>query len=225
MPNHHIPLNAPYIQKELAPKGFKVHYFETIPSTNTYLNELPPDDTRHLCIAETQTAGKGRLGRYWDSPSGENIYCSIRWPIHCPVKDISELSLLVGASIIKCLTFFDISEHITLKHPNDVLWMGRKVSGILIETNVQQGFCTQIIVGVGLNINSQSHDNPLINQPWCSLFDITGIVYDRTAILIQLIETIWDDLRAWGAIDQPADLRLASSNEYTRLYATQKLIQ
>jgi BirA family biotin operon repressor/biotin-[acetyl-CoA-carboxylase] ligase len=109
-----------------------------------------------LLVAQTQTAGRGRLGRQWHSATperaGDSLTFSLALPM--PLRDLSGLSLAVGACLAQHL---DPNEalsggpRIGLKWPNDLWWQGRKLAGILVET-VASGVGTFVVVGVGVNI-------------------------------------------------------------------------
>jgi BirA family biotin operon repressor/biotin-[acetyl-CoA-carboxylase] ligase len=61
---------------------FNLHLFTSIDSTNRFLKDLPVSNRLDVCCAEIQTQGRGRFGRQWHSPFGENIYCSSRWDLN-----------------------------------------------------------------------------------------------------------------------------------------------
>jgi len=123
--------------------------FETISSTNTYLLEqhLAESSKGWICLAEQQTKGRGRQGKEWFSPDGSNIYCSILWKFPSVQHDLSGLSIAAAVMVIYALTKYGIGEGLQLKWPNDILFLGRKLAGILIE---RRG--NQIVLGVGINV-------------------------------------------------------------------------
>lgn len=158
---------------------YRLHLFAGIDSTNRYLKSLPADEYLHICSAEKQSQGRGRFGRYWHSPCAENIYCSSRWPLFR--SDLSGLSLVVGLVIITVLQDLGIQD-LQVKWPNDILWKGKKLAGILIEVIENQA-----IIGIGININADTLANPLPERLWCSLFEITGQYFDRNRIIAPLV--------------------------------------
>lgn len=128
--------------------GFTVEVLPEIDSTNTELMRraraarLEPV----LLVAEAQTAGRGRLGRPWNSGTrpGEVLTFSLGLPLH--MSDWSGLSLAVGVSVAQSL-----HPRLQLKWPNDVWLEGRKLAGILIET-ASLGESRYAVIGVGINI-------------------------------------------------------------------------
>lgn len=166
------------------------HLFASLDSTNRLLKELPRSTAIDLCCAEIQTAGRGRFDRPWYSPFGENVYCSTRWHFNCDLSRLSGLSLVISLAIVATLKDVGISEHIRVKWPNDVLWHNKKLSGSLIEIVAESNCRAEVIIGIGLNVNSASsdegkHGSP--DKPWCSLYDISGKRADRNQLIAQLI--------------------------------------
>lgn len=186
-----ILLNSDKIHAHLADLNFKkpyeLHCFPTIDSTNQFLNNLPTNQQLILCCAEEQTAGRGRFGRQWNSPFGENIYFSGRWRLAGHLKQLSGLSLVVGLAIIESVKKHTINEAILIKWPNDLFWQDKKLGGILIELNGELHGTIDITIGIGLNVNTSSTTSHLSDKPWCSLLDITGISFDRNALIADLI--------------------------------------
>lgn len=162
------------------------HVLKTIGSTNQYLKEITPTENMVICCAETQTQGRGRFGRSWHSPWGENIYCSVRIPVHGDLTQLSGLSLVVSLSVIETLRALYPEEAFKIKWPNDVLWQQKKLSGCLIELMTAHNANPYVIMGIGINVNATIAND----TPWCSLRDITGQLHDRNKILGRLIPNL-----------------------------------
>ena len=165
----------------------KFHLFASIDSTNRYLKELPASPYLELCCAEVQTQGRGRFGRHWHSPFGENIYCSSRWNLNCDLSKLSGLSLVTSLAILNTLNEFNPSSEIKVKWPNDILWNDKKLCGCLIEIIAESNGMAQVIIGIGLNVNSDTANHPLPDKPWCSLLEITQRPSNRNHLIAQLI--------------------------------------
>ena len=136
--------------------GFSVEILPQIDSTNTELMRRiragQPEPT--LLVAETQTAGRGRLGRSWTGAPGDSLMFSLALPLS-PL-DWSGLSLAVGVSVAESL-----HPAIQLKWPNDLWWQGRKLAGILIETAQAPGAPAgqrHAVIGIGINIQPPQAD-------------------------------------------------------------------
>ncbi len=187
-----IPLNEQTVRQHLSPRpcALPVHFhlLATVDSTNRFLKERPKTKAIEVCCAETQTQGRGRFGRHWHSPFGENIYCSIRQQIDTDIYQLSGLSLVVSMAVWAALGAISRDHHVLIKWPNDLLWRDQKLSGSLIEViSTSPGGYTDVVIGIGLNVNGAVHDEPLIDKPWCSLYDITGQRYDRNILIAQII--------------------------------------
>jgi BirA family biotin operon repressor/biotin-[acetyl-CoA-carboxylase] ligase len=128
--------------------------FDSIGSTNSYLIDCAKSGvlSGSVCIADQQTRGRGRQGRTWYSPAGANIYCSMLWYFPHQQSDLSALSLAVAVMVVRCLTQSGVAHGLQLKWPNDVLFDGKKLAGILLERLPVQGDQVGIVIGVGLNV-------------------------------------------------------------------------
>ena len=119
----------------------------------------------YLCLAEQQTAGRGRRGRDWVSPFGKNIYLSAVWGFDGGVAALEGLSLAVGVALVAALERCGLSGA-SLKWPNDLLWQERKLAGILLEMSGDvDGYC-QVVVGIGLNVAMPEKAAEAIDQAW-----------------------------------------------------------
>lgn len=184
-----ILLDPKQIKKAVTTKSIETEVLEQIGSTNDYLRQPQfADKKNHICIAETQTAGKGRLGRSWHSPFGKNIYLSLRCPFNKDISELSGLSLIMGLAVVKALeTVCELPAPILLKWPNDIIYDNKKLAGVLVELEAESnGFC-HLIIGVGMNVNIQQATTQEVSQPWTSLRMITDQYYDRNVICAAII--------------------------------------
>lgn len=185
-------LIAKYVSSKNATYLKNLEIFDSLPSTNTYLVEKnnPNSELYTICLAESQSAGKGRIGKNWVSPFGCNIYLSIRQRI---LKEfatkLSGLSLVIGIAVVEALKKYGIINNINLKWPNDILWKERKLAGILIEFYHEKLICNAII-GVGLNVNMPRQFATQIDQPWCDIAEITNTIPERNRLAGLLIDHI-----------------------------------
>lgn len=155
--------------------------WHTIDSTNdflkkTALNNLNP----HVCVAETQTQGKGQRNKYWHSPFAENIYLSIAIPFQGAIQRLSGLSLAIGIALASAIEKNQPSLKVKLKWPNDIILSEKKLAGILIEAKEEK-----IIIGMGVNVN-MSHGKR-ITQAWTSLKQQTNTTINRNILCAQII--------------------------------------
>ncbi|GAB3112129.1 bifunctional biotin--[acetyl-CoA-carboxylase] ligase/biotin operon repressor BirA [Aestuariicella hydrocarbonica] len=125
----------------------------------------------YVCLAEHQTAGRGRRGRTWVSPFGQSLYCSVVAEFDGGAAALEGLSLAVGVALVRALRRLG-AEGVGLKWPNDVLWQGRKLAGVLLEmTGDPAGVC-QVVVGLGLNVRMAAQSAEGIDQPWADMSQI-----------------------------------------------------
>lgn len=115
-----------------------------------------------LLVVERQTAGRGRLGRVWQSQPGDSLTFSLS--LSLAPRDWSGLSLAVGLSLAESL-----HPHVQLKWPNDLWLEDRKLGGILVEA-ASMGGRSQVVVGVGLNIRPRQADG--LSTPPASLSEL-----------------------------------------------------
>lgn len=137
-------------------------------STSDFLLRLAAEGARDLsvCVAETQSAGRGRHGRAWQSPLGGNVYFSLLKRFDQGMGALSGLSLVAGVALIEALTDCGVAG-IGLKWPNDVLADGRKLAGVLVELGGEfLGPCYAVI---GIGINLRLADAAAIDQPCIDL--------------------------------------------------------
>jgi BirA family biotin operon repressor/biotin-[acetyl-CoA-carboxylase] ligase len=167
-----------------------IELFDSLPSTNAHLMaRIVAQQGGGVCLAEHQSAGRGRRGRVWHSPFGRNLYMSVAQAYEAGPAALAGLSLAIGAALAQLLTALGIAG-VGLKWPNDLLCGGSKLGGILIELQGDtQGPCWAV-AGIGLNVNMNVDDGPSIDQPWTSLLRLGGRSWDRTALAAQVVSTV-----------------------------------
>ncbi|NIM29230.1 MAG: biotin--[acetyl-CoA-carboxylase] ligase [Gammaproteobacteria bacterium] len=144
---------------------------DEVDSTNRFLMQRAAPDAAgiHACVAEAQTAGRGRRGRPWVSPSGANLYLSVVRAFATAPQSLQGLSLATGVAVARALASLGVAG-IMLKWPNDVLLEGCKLGGILLETTgtgTQEPVC--VVTGIGLNVDMPDAAGAGIDQPWTDL--------------------------------------------------------
>ena len=168
-----------------------VHILPTVDSTNRYaLDKALTSATPGLVVlAEHQMAGRGRRGRQWVSPFGRNLYLSLLWEFDLDAAQLSGLSLAIGVAIVRTLTRLEIND-VDLKWPNDVLWQGKKLAGILLEMRGEASGPWQVVIGIGINVNMGVIDPEDIDQPWVDLQTILGHHLNRNQLTGMLLEEL-----------------------------------
>ena len=124
-------------------------------STNDFLTKYVkknPQDEGIIIISDFQTRGKGQRANTWQSDRGKNLLFSFLVKPELSINDQFKLHIITSISIIKTLSKVGIHDA-KIKWPNDIYIRDKKVSGILIESQVSRKKITQSIIGIGLNIN------------------------------------------------------------------------
>jgi BirA family biotin operon repressor/biotin-[acetyl-CoA-carboxylase] ligase len=162
-------------------------------STNDYLTSFKESahQNYHICLAEHQTAGRGRRGKVWVSPFAKNISFSAGFLLGGGVEVLSGLSLVVGVAVAKTLESLGI-KNVGLKWPNDVFVGDKKIAGILLELSGEATTNWNVICGIGLNVHMDKNDGVSIDQEWCSLTDSISIErnFVISKLLAQLVEVL-----------------------------------
>lgn len=169
-------------------------YFDEIPSTNGFMlshtSELKSGD---LCVAEYQSAGRGRRGRTWVSPYGHHLYFSQFWSFPQGMAQAMGLSLVVACSLVEVLKSFGV-DHIGVKWPNDIYLNFKKLAGILIEMSGQADSECQLIIGIGVNMAMSEDQGKGIDQPWSDLSGLACIP-NKTDLVIALHKQLKRDIQ------------------------------
>ena len=131
----------------------KIFVFDTLESTNSKAKELActgaEDGT--FVIAQAQTHGRGRLDRAWQSPPG-GMYLSVLLRPKIAMEKTSLLSFIAALAVSTTLDSYGL--HATIKWPNDVRVGGKKIAGILLESEVSGNTIDYVVVGIGINLNT-----------------------------------------------------------------------
>jgi BirA family transcriptional regulator, biotin operon repressor / biotin---[acetyl-CoA-carboxylase] ligase len=176
----------------------KIFLLKNITSTNDYLKTAFLDKKKiSICLAENQTAGRGRLGKPWFSPKNLNLYLSYGFVNQKGTNVLSGLNVVIAVALFNALSEYDaqnvFKNKLTIKWPNDILWRAQKLAGILIEVEPLSKKENKIIIGIGLNVNMQNQ-SVAITKPWTSLYNITGQTHDRNKIVALLLNHLTESL-------------------------------
>jgi len=183
------------IQKHLQPEVANIIRCSDIPLQISSTNEVALRESQtadchgNLYAAEQQTQGRGRRGRSWASPFAKNLYFSLVWRFEQGAAALEGLSLLVGLSLVKALQALSITG-VELKWPNDLLYQGQKLAGILIELNGEASGQCQAVIGVGINIDMPKDQAEAIDQPWTDLETIAGAKVGRNRLLAEILNQL-----------------------------------
>ena len=139
-----------------------------------------------VCLAETQTGGRGRRGRIWQSPLGGNLYFSLLRRFDAGMADLSGLSLVIGIAVVGALSDCGVTE-VGLKWPNDVLVRGRKLAGVLVELGGEFLGPCHAVMGIGINLRLPPEVLVRIDQPVIDVASLGGALPSRNRLAARLI--------------------------------------
>jgi len=136
--------------------GRKLVFYRKTGSTNLDAKELAEkgEDAGVVVVADMQTAGRGRSGRGWVSPSGKDIYMTLMLRPQCRPEKASVLTLVMAISVLEAVQEL-IPQACGIKWPNDIVVNNRKVCGILTEMSAELDGIHYIVIGVGINVNQE----------------------------------------------------------------------
>ena len=175
--------------------GQQVIYFDEIGSTNNEAKAAGDkggvDGT--LFVADMQTAGKGRRGREWKSPKGENIYMSLLLRPQIAPDQASMLTLVIALSLAQAVREM-LGLDVGIKWPNDIVIGGKKICGILTEMTCEITAINYVVIGIGINVNQRKFPDD-IKDTATSLTLEMGAAVDRSqliALTLQYFETNYE---------------------------------
>jgi len=202
--------------------GDPIHLLSTCTSTNDVVKNIAVQGATEgtVVIAEEQTSGKGRYQRHWFSSRGKGLYLSVL--LRPPQPEISLLTLSAGLAVAEAL--WDVSGvKVCLKWPNDLLWEGKKLGGILSESSFIGNQLNYVVVGIGININHSEEDFPAnIRETAISLKQIKHKDVNKDLFLLNL----WKKLEIWYDfyMQKKTDLIISSFMESSCYSPGQKLV-
>ncbi|MFN0061665.1 MAG: biotin--[acetyl-CoA-carboxylase] ligase [Myxococcaceae bacterium] len=175
----------------------RVDYLAQVVSTNARAVEWALSGAPHgaVVIAETQTDGRGRRGRKWESPAGLNLYCSLVLRPDLPPVRAPELTLVGAVAVADALRGAGIEA--VIKWPNDVCVGERKIAGLLTELAAERERVQHVVLGVGVNLNAGPSDfSPEVSAFATSLRQELGHPVDRAVFAAALFNRLehWLDL-------------------------------
>lgn len=177
--------------------GYRLEHFTELGSTNdeaaSRVAQGPGtscDNGRLWIVADAQSKGRGRLGRVWSSPPG-NLYASLLLIEPCPREFAPQLGFVAGVALADALrTLLGGDRRLVLKWPNDALYDGAKLSGLLLESLINGKAPFGCVIGFGVNCLTYPDDTP---YPATSLKKIGA----RDASRERLFALLSDSLASW----------------------------
>ncbi len=167
----------------------RVHeHHAAVGSTNDRAAQWMGEGAPHGAVvtADAQTAGRGRRGRTWVSPPGDNVYASVALRPEAVRSDFGAIGLAVAVGIAEGLPI-----EVELKWPNDLIVGGRKLGGILCESR-WMGARPDVVVGFGINVHQREFAEELVAI--ATSLALQGVVVARVDVLATVLGTLEEQL-------------------------------
>ena len=193
--------NQADIQSRLKTKwvGQPLLFFDSIDSTNIRAKQEAEQGAESglLVVADKQTAGRGRRGRGWESPSGINIYYTLLLKPDFAADCAPMLTLVMALAVAKGIrqTLRRDSEEaakVGIKWPNDIVVDGKKVCGILTEMSMEQSYIQHIVIGVGINVRKQEFPEEIRDKA-AAIDEQCGFRISRSQLIADIMEAFEED--------------------------------
>ncbi len=186
--------------------GREIYYFDSIDSTNIKAKDLAYNNEADgtVVIAEEQNQGRGRLGRNWSSPKKMGIWMSIILKPQIEPQDAVKVTQVAAAAVWKAIAQMGIKTQI--KWPNDIVLNGKKICGILTEMSGELNRLNYLVVGIGINTNTNKEDFPEeIRNMATSIKAETSKEMERKKLLASVLnnfEALYDQLINHSSIEE-----------------------
>ena len=153
----------PFCAEAIGDYPAPIYLYDTLESSNRTAKLLALDGAPHgtLVLTAHQSAGRGRLGRKFESPAGKGVYCSVLLRPEMPAANAQTATISAAVAVCRAVKKLCGLE-LAVKWVNDLYYQGRKVCGILTEagTDLESGQLEWLVVGIGLNLTSTAADWP-----------------------------------------------------------------
>ena len=164
-----------------------VYHYDAVDSTNTQCRRLAAEGVVNAVVtADCQTAGRGRMGRSFQSPAGKGLFFSILWRPDCAPEELLPLTALSAVAVCRAV------QRVTgvrpqIKWPNDLVLSGKKICGILTEMSTDLDSIRYIIVGIGINVNTPDFPEDIAATA-TSLYLESGKSWKRSELIAAIMK-------------------------------------
>jgi BirA family transcriptional regulator, biotin operon repressor / biotin---[acetyl-CoA-carboxylase] ligase len=177
--------------------GRDIRVFEETTSTNDVMEKLARDGVKEgvVVFAESQTKGRGRLGRHWVSPARKGLWFSVLLRPQLRPQAATQLTVASATALRRALASHTGLQP-EIKWPNDILLEGRKVAGILTELNAELDLVKYLILGIGVDVNLNPGDFPAeLRKSATSLKVALGKPVDRAELAVAILRELDHEYR------------------------------
>ena len=182
----HLPTECPWRDT--------LYWYPVIDSTNTRAKSLAKEGAPHgtVLIAGSQTGGRGRMGRTFQSPEGMGVYLSVILRPHCPPEKLMHLTCAAGVAMTEAVEKAS-GIRPQVKWINDLVVDGKKLGGILTEMSVDKGMVEYAVVGIGINCLQGKEDFPAeIADLATSLSLAAGKTVPPEKLAAAMVDALWN---------------------------------
>ena len=191
--------------------GRHVVYFPQTDSTNLQAKAAGEAGSPHgsLFVTDRQSAGRGRRGRAWESPEGENIYMTLLLRPEFPPERASMLTLVMALAVAEGIETVCGGE-VGIKWPNDLVLKGKKICGILTEMSAEVDYIHYVVIGVGINVNQETFPEE-IRETATSLRLETGKKVIRGELITEILKRFEENYEIFAGTRDLSGLQEAYS--------------
>ena len=172
--------------------GREIHVFQETTSTNDVAARLARGGAEEgaVVFAESQTKGRGRMGRVWISPAGKGLWFTVLLRPNFPPQGTTQLTIAAATALARAVTLQTgiVPE---IKWPNDILIRGRKIAGILTEMRAEVDRVQEVLLGIGMDVNLEKSDLPDdLRRIATSLKIETGQTVNRAELAVTILREL-----------------------------------
>ncbi len=171
-----------------------VHFYDTS-STNNEAKRLASDDAVEgtIVVSEAQTLGRGRLNRGWFSPHGGGVWVSVILRPPFPPQEAPKCTLMAAVATVEAIREAS-GLNCGIKWPNDILWQGRKLVGILTEMSAEMDAINFVVMGIGINVSLRESDFP---EELRNIGASVSMGAEREVSRVELLQKLLERLEYW----------------------------
>ncbi|HHT86912.1 MAG TPA: biotin--[acetyl-CoA-carboxylase] ligase [Clostridiales bacterium] len=183
-------INLQLIQNSLSTRyiGQTIYYREQLESTNTFAKQEANNLTDGcVVLCDIQSAGHGRMNRYWYSAPYKNINMSVIIKPNIQPQLAPRFTILSAVSLCEMLK--DLGFDAQIKWPNDIIVNKRKVAGILLDCTIEGNIVKYVVAGIGINVNTAIFEGELSSKA-TSLYIECGVEHSREQLIAAILNTL-----------------------------------